>query len=130
MQKKTLSLSEKIKLLDYKKSNPTITGKTSSATIIKNEEKLRKDYVSFEGNRKQIRQGKFHKLNEAMHLWYTKCCAANLYPNGALIQEEALLMKDKMIKTNSELDGFHTSNVWLESFKTTYGIVFIVFKIL
>ena len=111
MQKKTLSLSEKIKLLDYKKSNPTITGKTSSATIIKNEDKLRKDYVSFEANRKRIRQRKFHKLNEAMHLWYTKCCAANLYPNGALIQEEALLMKDEMIKTNSELDGFHASNV-------------------
>ena len=62
-QGKTLSLSEKIKLLDYKKSNPTIgyprdiakifkIGKTSAATI--NDEKLRKDYASFEGNRKQI----------------------------------------------------------------------------
>ena len=77
-----LSLSEKIKLLDYKKSNTTIgcrditeifnVGKTSAATIIKNEEKLRKDYASSEGNRKRIREGKFNKLNEAMYLWYTK----------------------------------------------------------
>ena len=93
-------------------------GKTSAATIIKNEEKLRKDYASFEGNKKRIRQGKFHKLNEAIYLWYTKCCAANLYPTGGLMQEEALLIKEKMIGTNPELDGFHASNEWLESFKT------------
>ena len=119
-------------MLNYKKSNPKIgcrdiaeivnIGKTSVATIIKNEEKIRKDYASFEGKRKRIRQGKFHKLNEAMCLWYTKCCAANLYPTGALIQEETLLMKEKMIETNPELDAFHASKEWLESFKTTYGI--------
>ena len=132
LQRKTWLLSEKIKLFDYKKSNPTIgcrdiaetlkIVKTSAATIIKNKEKLRKDYASFEDNRKQIRRRKFNKLNEAMYLWNTKCCVANLHPTGALIQEEALLMKEKMIKTNPELDGFHASNRWLESFKTTYGI--------
>ena len=47
LQRKILPLSEKIKLLDYKKSNPTIgsrdiaeifnIGKTSAATIITNE---------------------------------------------------------------------------------------------
>ena len=45
LQRKTLSLSEKIKLFDYKKNNPTIgyrdiaevfnIGKTSATTIIK-----------------------------------------------------------------------------------------------
>ena len=78
-QGKKLSLGEKIKLLYYKESTPTIgcrniaevfnIGKTSAATIIKNEEKFRKDYSSFEGNRKRIRLGKFSKLNEAMYLW-------------------------------------------------------------
>ena len=123
---------KKIKLFDYKKSNPTIAcrniakifniGKTSSATIIKNEEKLGKDYASFEGSRERTHHGKFHKVNEAMCLWYIKCCAANLYPTGALIQEETLLMKEKIIKTKPELDRFHASNGWLEFFKTTYGI--------
>ena len=52
LQRKTLSLSEKIKLLNYKKRNHTIScrdiaeifniGKTSATTIIKNEEKLAK----------------------------------------------------------------------------------------
>ena len=114
LQRKTLSLSKKIKLLDYKKSNPTTgcrdiaeifnIGKTSAATIIKNEEKLRRGYASFEGNRKRVRRGKFHKLNEEMYLWYTKCCVANLYPTGPLIQQVALLMKEKIIETSPELD--------------------------
>ena len=52
LQRKTLSLSEKIKLLNYKKRNHTIScrdiaeifniGKTSATMIIKNEEKLAK----------------------------------------------------------------------------------------
>ena len=76
LQRKTLSVSKQIKLLDYQKSNLPIgcrdiaetfnIGKTSAATIIKNEEKLRKDYASFESNRKRIDQGKFNKLNEAI----------------------------------------------------------------
>ena len=57
-----------------------------------------------------------------MYLWYTKCCAPNLYPTGGLIQEETLLMKEKIIKTKPDRDGFHASNGWLESFRTTYGI--------
>ena len=112
-------------------SNPTIScrdiaeifniGKTSAETIIKNEE-IWKDYATFEGNRKRIRLGKFNKLNEAMYFWYIKCCAANMYPTGALIKEKALLMKEKTIESNPELDKFHASNGWLGSFKTTYGI--------
>ena len=101
-------------MLDYKKSNPTIgcrdiaemfnIGKTSAATIIKNEARLRKDCASFEDNSKRIRQRKF--LNEIMYLWYTKYCAANMYPTGALMQEEALLMKEKMMKQTLSLTDF------------------------
>ena len=107
LQKKILSLSEKVQLLDYRKKTPKIDcrniaeifkiGKTSAATIINNEEKLCKEYASFQGNRKRNRQVKFHKLNEAIYLWYTKCCAANLYPTGALTQKEALQMKERTI---------------------------------
>ena len=57
-----------------------------------------------------------------MYFWYTKFCAANLYHAGALVQEEAFLMKEKMTETNPELDGLHASNGWLESFKLMYGI--------
>ena len=131
MQKKTSSLSKKGQLLNYRKKTPKIgckgiakifkIGKTSAATIIKNEEKLCKEYASFQDNRNRNRQGKFHKLNEAMYLWYTKCCAANLYPTGALIQEVALQMK-VMVEAVPELDRFHTIDGWLESLKMSYGI--------
>ena len=47
-----------------------------------------------------------------------------LYPTGGVIQEESLLMKEKMIETNPEFGGFHASNGWLESFKTMYGRYF------
>ena len=47
---------------------------------------------------------------------------ANLCPTGAFIQEEALLMKEKMIEINTELTEFHASNGWLDSFKTKYRI--------
>ena len=80
LQRKTISLSEKKNCSVTRKTIvrsvvEIITeifniGKTSAATIIKNVEKLRKDYASFEGNWKRIRQGQFHKLNEAMYLWY------------------------------------------------------------
>lgn len=57
-----------------------------------------------------------------MYLWYIKCCAANLYPTSALIQEEVLQMKERMVEAVPELDRFHVANAWLESFKMSYGI--------
>ena len=63
-----------------------------------------------------------HKLNKTMYLSYTKCCGANLYPTGALIQVEALKIKERMVEAVEELDGFHTSNRWLESFRMSYKV--------
>ena len=57
-----------------------------------------------------------------MYLQYTSCCPANLYPSGALIQEEALQMKQRMGEAVPELDKFHASDGWLESFMMSYGI--------
>ena len=88
LQKKTLTLHEKVKVLNYKKEHPKLScrdvaesfkiGKTAAATIIRNEVKRRKDYASFQGNTKRNRHGKYHILNEALYTWYTKCCEANL----------------------------------------------------
>ena len=91
-------------------------------SIIKNEEKLRKECVSFKGNRKRNRQEKFHKLNKAIYLWYTKCYAVSMYPTGALVQEEALQMKERMVEAVPNLDQFYPLNGCLESFKMSYEI--------
>ena len=67
LRKKTLSLSEKVQLLDSRGKNLKIgcrviseifkIGKVSAAMIIKNEEKLHKECASVQGNRKRNRQG-------------------------------------------------------------------------
>ena len=83
---------------------------------------LCKKYASSQVNKKQNRQGKFHELSEAIYFWLKQCCAVNLYPISALIQEEALQIKERMVEAAPELDGFLSSNGWLESFKMSYGI--------
>ena len=92
LPKKTLSLSDKVKVLDFKKGNPKKScreiaeifkiGKTAASEILKSEVQIRRDFESFRGDNKRKRQGKYHVLNKAMYLWYTKCCDANLYPTG------------------------------------------------
>ena len=59
MKRKTLSLSEKIKLIDFAKKNPTFgcgkigeihgIGKTPVACILKDEDNIRKEFEMFEG---------------------------------------------------------------------------------
>ena len=60
----------KVQLLNYREKIVNICcrdnteifkiGKTSAATIIENEEKLRKEYAIFQSNRKWNRHGKLH----------------------------------------------------------------------
>ena len=42
------------------------------------------------------------------------CGRKNLYTTGALIQEEALQMKERMVEGVREFDGLHASNGLLE----------------
>ena len=130
---KEVLLSGKVQLLNYSNPPPPLPpqkkisfrdiaeifkiGKISAPTIKKSVDKLRKEYASLQGNRKQNCQRNFHKFNEAVYFWYTKCCAANLYLAGALIQEEACQMKKRIVEAVPELDRFHASNEWFESFK-------------
>ena len=44
--------------------------------------------------------------------WYQKCCFSNFYPNGPLLKEEAMEIKNQL--QNSDLDGFVASDGWLE----------------
>ena len=45
-----------------------------------------------------------------------------MYPTGALIQEEALQMKERMVEAVPNLEQFYPLNGWLESFKMSYEI--------
>ena len=91
LSKKTLSLDEKMKLLEFDRSNPNFgcrklaekfkIGKTAAANIVKEEKSIRSQHALFrEKSKKRNRPGKYQKINGILYLWYQRCCAANIYP--------------------------------------------------
>ena len=64
--------------------------------------------------------GKYHKINKILFEWYKGCCASNIYPNGLILKEEAMAIKEQLQK--SDFDNFSNSDGWLDCWKTTYSI--------
>ena len=129
LSKKTLTIDEKIKLLDANKktrqscrqlAHQFRIGKTAAAKIIKNEVSTPQEYESFKGNLKRNRKEQFHKINETLYEWFKKCCEANIYPDGQMLKEEALEIKKHL--NNDEFLTFTASNGWLGKWKISYGI--------
>ena len=88
--KKTLTIGEKIKILDASKrtrqscrqlADQFLIGKTAAAKIVTNEASIRQEYERFKGNLKRNRRGQFHKINEILYEWFKKCCELNIYPD-------------------------------------------------
>ena len=129
LTKKTLTLEGKIKLLDANKERKQSCrqlaemfniGKTAAANIIKNEASIRKEYEEFKGDLKRKRKGQFNDINEILYEWFKKCCAANIYPDGPMLKEEAMEIKKCLDKV--EFKNFTASNGWLEKWKISYGV--------
>ena len=93
--------------------------KTAVSNILKDGMNLRKDFEFFKGNYKKRRHRKYHIINEILYNWEGKCTSANVYPNGLLLQEEAMEIKRRLGK--EEFAGFTASNGWLDNWKQTYG---------
>ena len=115
LAKKTLTLDEKIKFLDFAKSNSKFgcrkladtykIGKTAAAKIMKDEKKICEQHEMFrEKAKKRHRQGKYHTLNEILYEWYKRCCTSNIYPNGAMLKEEAMAIKEQLNQSLSVFD--------------------------
>ena len=49
---------------------------------------------------------------------YIKCCQAGIYPDGVMLQEEALKINTKL--NNSNLGDFKASSGWLEQFNKRF----------
>ena len=73
-----------------------------------------------EKSKKRNRHGKFHKINEILFEWYTRCCACNIYPNGVMLKGEAMAIKEQF--QNSDFVDFSASDGWLDCWKTTYSV--------
>ena len=130
MKRKNLSLDEKMKVIEYANKNPTkgcrfigehfSIGKTCVANILKNAKTLEKEYEFFKGNCKKLKHGQYHVINEIPITWYGRCANANIFPDGPMLEEEAMLIKARL--NRDELAAFTASNGWLEKFKQTYGL--------
>ena len=121
LEKKTLTLQEKIQFLDYAEANEKLgcrklavfkTAKTAANNILKNKQMLREQYEHFhDKTKKPSRPGKYKVINDILYEWYQKCCSSNFYPNGPLLKEA---MEIKCQLQNSDLDGFVASDGWLK----------------
>ena len=58
---------------------------------------------------------KYDIINDVLHEWYIKCCQRGIYPDRAMLQKEALKIKNVLNESN--LGDFKASNGWLEHFK-------------
>ena len=116
-----MTLEGKIKLLDVNKERKQSCrqlaemfniGKTAAGNIIKNEASIRKEYEEFEGNFKSKRKGQFNDINKILYKWFKNCCAANIYPDGPMLKEEAMEIIKYLDKVHFK--NFTASNGWLE----------------
>ena len=132
--KTTLSIEQKLKLLDYAKENPkescrTLStkfsvGKTQIAAILKNETELRAAYATYRGNNpgndKRARQGRYQEINEALYKWYSSGRESLVPINGPMLQEEAAEIAKQLAKP--KYAEFKASSGWLEKWKNAYII--------
>ena len=84
-------------------------GKTAAANILNEEKSIRSHHELFcEKSKKRNRPGKYQKINDILYLWYQRCCASNIYPNGPMLKEEAMAIKESL--QDSSLDQLRASD--------------------
>ena len=63
--------------------------------------------MNFSKEIKKLKHGQYHLINEILIAWYKKCASANVFPDGPMLKEEAMLIKERLNK--DELDTFTAS---------------------
>ena len=86
-KKITLSLTDKVKLLDLHKQKPKLgcrllaelfkgtynISKSQITKIINNESNIRREYENFEGDMKRKNIANYGIINDVLYEWYIKC---------------------------------------------------------
>ena len=117
-KRRCLDLGEKAAVINYAKGHPNLgarkitehfkTGRMHIQTIHEKVKRLKQG---------QQRTGKYSNLNQAVWEWYTLCGKSNIPLSGPLIQEEALLIAERLA-----IKDFTASNGWLEEFKKQHNV--------
>ena len=100
-KKITLSLTDKVKLLDLCKQKPKLDcplaelfkktysikiGKSQIAKIIKNENNIRRTWKfwRWHGKKEDSKIARHGIINDVRYEWHIKCCQTGIYPDGAM----------------------------------------------
>ncbi|PFX29968.1 tigger transposable element-derived protein 6-like [Stylophora pistillata] len=128
-KRKCLSLQQRVEVIVYAKDHPKEgyrkiaekfgIGRTQAHKILKQRNEILALYErnSQSNQRKRGRSARYSKVNEVVWQWYVICSNLNIPVSGTMLQEEALLVAEKL-----GISGFAASNGWLESFKKHYNI--------
>ena len=131
-QKNTLSLGDRVKLIDYAKKNPGVRtrriaeifkcGRTQVQAILKAKESIIADFeTNAPASRKRSRGTRYQDVDDAVYEWY-RLARERLVPvSGPMLQAEALLLAKELGN-----ESFKASNGWLQSFKQRHNIVQLV----
>ncbi|CAE1156604.1 unnamed protein product [Acanthosepion pharaonis] len=146
-QRKTLSISEQLELIDdvkVKKLKLAAAAKkygigySTAAKILKKEDDLR-SCMQMNGNtnRKRKRQSVHKDVNEALTQWFTQACAhgatvvnealtqwfTQASVHGATVADHVIRQKASQLALNLEVD-FEPSNGWLMRWKQANNVSF------
>ena len=95
--------------------------KTAATNILKEEKSIRSQHELFRKKSKKSNwPGKYQRINGILYLWYQRCSASNIYPNGPMLKEVAMAIKESL--QDSSLNQFCASDGWLDTWKSAYAI--------
>ena len=129
--KKTLTLKEKVDVIKYKdksgcgsrSSTEKFFGKTEIRSILKNRDKILREFETNEPSSKQrsARKTGNEEINKLIWEWFKDMSRRKLPISGPMLQEKALQFAKDLGNTE-----FRGSNGWLESFRKRNNIAFYV----
>ena len=133
LNKRCLTLDEKIKILDESKKRKLICRviakefkfrKTQADNALKNERAFREESAKFQGKGfKQINKGihqKFKAINDILYSWLKNCEASGIDLNGTLLKEKGMNIKQSLNRPQS--DCFNVSEGWHDKWKLSHDI--------
>ena len=93
-------------------------GRTQAQKILKEKEVILAEYENnMQSCKKRVRSANYSDVNEALWEWNTRCRESNIPVDGTMLQEEALLIAEKL-----GISGFTASTGWLQHFKQGYNL--------
>ena len=88
-------------------------GRTQAQKILKDKEAILAEYENdMQSCKNRVCSAKYSDVNEALWKWCTRCRESNIPVDGTTLQEEALLIAEKL-----GVSGLTASNGWLQRFK-------------